>query len=59
MDPEMVLTIDGAGPVALHDAVAKGGGGGLVQPAPCLLHQHLTRRLTRERKQIKNERMNE
>ncbi len=50
MDPEMVPTVDGAGPVALHDAVSEGGGGGLVQPAPSLLHQHLTRRLTRARK---------
>ncbi len=55
----MVPTVDGAGPVALHDAVSEGGGGGLVQPAPSLLHQHLTRRLTRERKQVKNEWMNE
>ena len=40
-----VPTIDGACPVTLHDALAEGGGGGLVQPAPCLLHQNLTRSL--------------
>jgi hypothetical protein len=55
----MVPTVDGTRPVALHDAVAEGGGGGLVQPAPSLLHQHLTRRLHQVRKEGMTERTNQ
>ena len=41
VDGEVLQHVDRPGPVALHDAVLEGGGGGLVQAAARLLHQDI------------------
>ena len=42
VDGEVLQHVDRPGPVALHDAVPEGGGGGLVQATARLLHQDIS-----------------
>ena len=41
---KLLQDVHSSRPVSLHDAVSEGGGSGLVQPAPRLLHQHIRAR---------------
>ena len=38
---ELLQDVHSSGPVSLHDTVPEGGGGGLVEPAPGLLHEDI------------------